>query len=814
MSSRNAKRSIPPPSANSIRRNESRSKKSNANAIMVNSDIMILQRNQQDSPSEYEDIYRTVSSDRSIPSSNTTDSLSLEQLPSPPVHTQHHSSGTVSESPPYSPIQSSSAQNKNNSSIGPYPSHSYHQYQQQPLNSTNNSINDNNVYQRSNSHEMKERSQTLSPTLSSTSTILTIGQVGSTSRGSTDIEYPTPKYQTTKRSGCNKKSNEHNPISTTAKRLSGRFSALLGHPKSENPTRRLTADTPDTQSASGSKNDLIIDKFQQYDTSYQRSGEVYGKPHSHSKTGIPGKDGEEPETNLFDFVHIMLNMPEEPTWKQVISKLLKVLVVMTISYLALMAMYYAAEFQSDSRMSNFNVLVVDLDEGIIGVNYLNFTSQLNSQPGQVNWSIESAKLYPNISAISEQVQNGNYWGAVVVQPNASSTLNRAFAIPLPDYDPTKAFAFIYDSGRNPLAVEPYILASMYTQFIYFTKFFNPAWVQFILEYSAAKNLNVTALHSAPQVLGTPVAFEEFDLHPITASIITSATSVAYIWIFLVAGGSTYLVTHTIQPMTRHSSVSKTMICMLLPLFMYLVVLSMAYSVLLPIFGVPFAGGALQFLKLFGGMLLLQCAVAAMVLFLIFLIPVVVIPCFTITFVILNVVAVFNPTELMPGFYKWVYAMPFLNAVEISRFVLMGSYNRLKYNISVLVAWIMLPIILMPFAIARQKRLAREARIREEEERVEAEFRSRNLGQMKLELVDQGQDEVLEYGRDHKIGDTKADDNQRDNDEHMELHKRYLTNQSKQQVNPGREGVTDTQKSTSSELNSFNQSRQNRRVRDK
>ena len=398
-------------------------------------------------------------------------------------------------------------------------------------------------------------------------------------------------------------------------------------------------------------------------------------------------------------------------------------------------------------MKNLDVMVVDLDHGMIGVNFLNFTTQANKEAGQLNWAIQNATLYPNISAINDQVIKGNFWGAVVVQPNASSNLYQAFIEKTVDYDPSKAFAFIYDEGRDPLVVNPYIVASMYTQFLLFTKDFNPAWIKFLLQVSQQNSLNVTALQVAPQVLGTPVAFEEFDLHPLTASIITSATSVAYIWIFLVAGGSTYMVAHMIQPKTRNASVLKSMIILVLPLLTFLATLSMSYSVLLLAFGVPFPSGVSQFLSLFAGMLLVQCAVASMVLFLIHLIPVVYIPAITTTFVIMNVVAVFNPVDLMPKFYRWVYAMPFLNGVQISRFVLMGSYNRLEYNIPVLAAWVLIPMVLLPFAISRQKRLAKEVQIEEREEERQAEtlrlWQQKQLPFKKLQHV--GRDEWNKEG---------------------------------------------------------------------
>lgn len=356
-------------------------------------------------------------------------------------------------------------------------------------------------------------------------------------------------------------------------------------------------------------------------------------------------------------------------------------------------------------MKNFDVLVVDLDKSMIANNFLNFTLRDSSIPKQINWLIKSE--YRDVQSVINDVDNGNYWGAIVVMPNASTALNKAVSGPDPNYDPSKAFLFIYDSGRNPLVVKPYIVASMYTQFLQFTTNFNPSWIYFVFTFADSANTTLTPLAKAPQVLGMPVAFDELDLHPPTATIITSATSVAYIWIFLVAGGSTYFVANIVQPVTRNASVHKTMLLLVVPLLVFLSCLSMSYTVLLGIFGVPFESAG-HFFKLFLGMLLVQGAVSSLVLFLIFMVPVVFIPPITITFVVMNVIAVFNPIELMPPFYRWIYAMPFLNGVQISRYILMGSYNRLSYNLPILFAWILVPITFLPFAIARQKRLLMDA----------------------------------------------------------------------------------------------------------
>ncbi|KAF9427843.1 hypothetical protein BGZ94_004027 [Podila epigama] len=399
-----------------------------------------------------------------------------------------------------------------------------------------------------------------------------------------------------------------------------------------------------------------------------------------------------------------MNMSSNTDWKQVATKLLTALGILTVTYFALMALYFSAEFQKPSYLKNLTVLVVDLDHSVIGNHFLSFAQNDSLNGGQITWSVQTS--YTNISSVIHDVDNGKYWGAMVVQPNASLNLNRALSVPLKDYDPTKAFLFIYDGGRDPLTVRPYIVASMYTQFLQFSKFFNPSWIKFVLQFADENNATLTPLVDAPQVLGTPVAFEEMDLHPPTAIIVTSATTVAYIWIFMVAGGSTYLVAHVVKPLTRIASIRKTMVLLLVPLLVFLASLSVAYTALLGLFGVPFDSIG-QFMSLFGSMFLLQAAVASLVLFLIFLIPVTYISPFTVTFVVMNVIAVFNPVDLMPAFYRWVYAMPFLNAVQMARYILMGSYKRLEFNLPILFAWIIVPMTLLPFAIARQKRMLKE-----------------------------------------------------------------------------------------------------------
>lgn len=149
--------------------------------------------------------------------------------------------------------------------------------------------------------------------------------------------------------------SQHNlPPSTIIKPLSffGRFakenksrkkgdSLQLLQQTQPRPLTQPGSTTPsEMNSTTGSKNEKVPEKR---DLGPQATGGLCLHGQGSRKRGVPGKDGEEPETDMFNFVDIMLNMPEEPTWRLVIIKLLKVLAVMTISYFALMALYFAAE---------------------------------------------------------------------------------------------------------------------------------------------------------------------------------------------------------------------------------------------------------------------------------------------------------------------------------------------------------------------------------------------------------------------------------------------------------------------------------------
>lgn len=74
------------------------------------------------------------------------------------------------------------------------------------------------------------------------------------------------------------------------------------------------------------------------------------------------------------------------------------------------------------------------------------------------------------------------------------------------------------------------------------------------------------------------------------------------------------------------------------------------------------------------------------------------------FLILNLVSSGSiaPQELMPPFYQVGFALPFFNAVQGTRTIMFGSYDRLGRNIGVQFAWIGLVLAVAGRAAVRHR----------------------------------------------------------------------------------------------------------------
>ncbi|GME87741.1 unnamed protein product [Ambrosiozyma monospora] len=69
------------------------------------------------------------------------------------------------------------------------------------------------------------------------------------------------------------------------------------------------------------------------------------------------------------------------------------------------------------------------------------------------------------------------------------------------------------------------------------------------------------------------------------------------------------------------------------------------------------------------------------------------------FIITNIAATFSPMETCPEFYRFTYAMPIKNAYELMKVLFFDTYRgHIGRYFGVLIAWVVLNNILMPFCL--------------------------------------------------------------------------------------------------------------------
>jgi len=127
-------------------------------------------------------------------------------------------------------------------------------------------------------------------------------------------------------------------------------------------------------------------------------------------------------------------------------------------------------------------------------------------------------------------------------------------------------------------------------------------------------------------------------------------------------------------------------------------LSLFYSLLSRAFQVDFsrkfgsAGFVIFWMLNWAGMLAVGLALEAMLA----LLTIKGVPFFMILLIISNVSVCFLPIDVLPRIYHYGYAFPFYNISCAVRTILFGTKNQLGLNFGILIAWVALSCITLPF----------------------------------------------------------------------------------------------------------------------
>jgi hypothetical protein len=371
------------------------------------------------------------------------------------------------------------------------------------------------------------------------------------------------------------------------------------------------------------------------------------------------------------------------------------------------------------------IAVVDFDgsiapflstEPIVGPFVVQATRNALGRPHALGYITHDPAQYDyNPLAVRRAIHHEDIWGAIIINPNASSLLRQAVEQGNTTYDPAGACQVVYNQARDVESYNQYIIPTLLRLSTEISNNFTRQWTASVL---ANTSLSTTTYATTPQALSPGIAFTDIDLRPFDPPVAIPAVSIGLIYLIIIAFFSFSFFmpihSHFLSPVTPspHPPLKFThlIIWRYVATTVAYLFLSLAYSLVSLSFQIPFnntpppgessfptdqavananllgrATFLVYYLLNFLGMsaLGLPLEVAAMLL-----------PStqpwtslFLITWVITNVSTGFYALELAPGFYRWGYGWPLRQIVYGSRALLFGTRSQLGLNFGILAAWV-------------------------------------------------------------------------------------------------------------------------------
>ncbi|KAF4596975.1 hypothetical protein EYR40_007425 [Pleurotus pulmonarius] len=346
------------------------------------------------------------------------------------------------------------------------------------------------------------------------------------------------------------------------------------------------------------------------------------------------------------------------------------------------------------------LFVIDFDGGEIGQAVLQGIQNVPAAATKVHWEVHSAGEFPNGAAdVSAAVLEEHCWVAISINSGSSDALTSALANADASYAGSSAVTVFAEEARNENAFRGFIRPSVDAALQTISKQYAIALAQQLA--SGSSSANVTAiLANAPQVITEPLSYTIANLRPFDVPVATAAVFVGLIYMtilafFIVMTASAARQMSGLETILTYGSLVRLRIA---TTFMIYFILSLFYSLLSKAFQLPFDrkfgnAGFLVFwmLNLFG-MLALGLALESLIT----LLTPRFIPFFLLIWIITNVSVALFPLDVLPGIFRYGYAWPFYNISRAQRAIVFGTKNDVGLNFGVLIVWVTISCITLPF----------------------------------------------------------------------------------------------------------------------
>jgi hypothetical protein len=396
--------------------------------------------------------------------------------------------------------------------------------------------------------------------------------------------------------------------------------------------------------------------------------------------------------------------------------------ILAVAIMACLCLFWGALFRQNHNIHNLKILVIDFDgqapyadtTPFVGSFVTNAIQQLIEVGGAPGYTFSKPEHYDNDPLkVRESVYDFHARGAIVINPNATALLEAAVREGNSSYDPMGACQIIYNSARDQTTTSSYIIPSMTVLQKRVVSDFGRAWIAHLL----SRNISVTDMNLAtfPQAISPGIEFTIYDLRPFGPPIATPAVSIGLIYLIIISFFSftfflpihmKYLSPKGHPPLKFSQLIAWRYIATVASYFF----LSLVYSLVSLAFLMPMdrspgshiwptqnpnAYGRATFVVYWMGNWVGMTAFGLASENMAMLLGTPWTALWLIFWVISNVTTGFYALELAPRFYRWGYAWPMHNIVELTRSVLFDLHPRVGLNFGVLFAWCAVDTLLFP-----------------------------------------------------------------------------------------------------------------------
>ncbi|KAI9713541.1 MAG: hypothetical protein M1820_000923 [Bogoriella megaspora] len=417
--------------------------------------------------------------------------------------------------------------------------------------------------------------------------------------------------------------------------------------------------------------------------------------------------------------------------REAFSKWVLTTIVLMISILGVLSIYWAVFFHIEENLSSLVVYIVDFDgiapfnthPPIVGPALVQIGEEMVASGPTLGFGSLPPQNFENDPIqVRQAVYDENCWAAIIINANATAMLYSAVETGNRSYDPQGAVQIVYEDSRDDTNYYDFILPELQKYMTQATERVGEMWTGMVLQ-NASDPTVLRNIQQVPQALSPAIGFSMYNLRPFYPYTTLPSISIGLIYLIIVSffSFSFYLPIHMkyLKP-EGHPPLHFWQLVLwrwLATITAYLL-LSLAYSLLSLAFLVNFSGGnpvtsqteptvieagnpdaygkgtfPVYWMLNYWGMIALglACENVAMIvgqpwtgLWLIF-------------WVITNVSTAFYDIDVEPHFFYWGYAWPLHHVVEGSRQLLFDLHSRIGLNFGVLIAWGAVNSALFPFA---------------------------------------------------------------------------------------------------------------------